>query len=107
MLFFVSGCEDSQTVDKTGFELVTANCVAIGIRVFIDDEPEEIASSEQPHFYPLPAGTYHLFARSNATLSMNEPDPLCWTREISISDGNVTVVVLDCDDAIECNDPVE
>ena len=105
MLLFASGCEDSQTAEETGFELATTNCIVFGIHVQIDGVPlEGMASSEQPYFYPLAAGTYRLFARSNVTLSMSEPDPLCWTREITISDGNVTTVILDCEDTVECNE---
>jgi len=104
MLFFVSGCKESETVAETGFELVTENCIAIGIRVFIDGEYKEMASADQPHFFPLPAGTYDFFARSNATLSINDPDPLCWTRQIEIDDGVVTQVILYCDSTDVCNE---
>ncbi|MBN2072093.1 MAG: hypothetical protein JW814_11620 [Candidatus Krumholzibacteriota bacterium] len=103
MLLFVPGCKDSQSSAETGFELSTTNCVAIGIHVHIDDEYQGLASAEQPQFFALPAGTYHLYARSNASTSV-VIDPLCWSMEISISDGNITEVVLDCTNTIPCED---
>ncbi len=103
MLFTAYGCEDTQTVDQTGFELVADNCIAIGIYVHIDDEYFGFAGADQPKFFPLPAGNYHLFAIGNARLSMDEDDPFpCWTREISINDGQITEVFLDCEESDDC-----
>ncbi|MBN2184131.1 MAG: hypothetical protein JW746_02270 [Candidatus Krumholzibacteriota bacterium] len=104
LLFFVSGCKETQSAEETGFKLVADNCISIGIKVFIDGEYECTVSADQPYFFPLSAGTYDLFARSNATLSISEPDPLCWTRQVSVSDGNITEVLLDCADAEDCNE---
>jgi len=95
-----TGCEeDSTKVSQTGIEMQFTDCLTFGVHIFINDTYQGTCSSEEPKFYPLGAGTYTLYARSNANLGDTY---FCWgPTEISVSDGNTKVVTLSCDGA-EC-----
>lgn len=96
-----SGCgEDSTEVAQTGIEMRFTQCLVFGVHIFVNDTYQGTCSSEEPKFYPLGPGTYTLYARSNANLGETY---FCWSTEISVSDGNTTVVTLSCDGA-ECSD---
>ncbi len=102
LMLAVAGCDDTESSTESGFALTTTNCSVFGIQVSIDGEYQDFASSEELHFFPLPPGTYDLYARSN--IYIDDGDYFfCWTREVTISKGKVTGVVLDCTDA-RCTD---
>jgi hypothetical protein len=101
LVSFSTGCkDDSANATPTGFEMQFADCLVFGVHIFINDTYQGTCSSEEPKFYPLGAGTYTLFARSNANLGETY---FCWTQDITVSDGNTTVVTLSCDGA-ECSE---
>ncbi len=97
---FISGCkEDTVTVADTGFELRFTDCLVSGVWVFIDGEYQDLASTEQPQFFPLPAGTYTYYMRTNAYLD----DVFgCWSGDVRVKDGEMTILTLSCDGA-ECS----
>jgi hypothetical protein len=96
-----TGCEeDSTEAIPTGIEMQFTDCLVFGVHIFIDDTYQGTCSSEEPKFYPLGAGTYALYARSNANLGDTY---FCWSTDVTVSDGNTTVVTLSCDDA-ECTE---
>jgi len=98
---FAAGCEeDSNEVQQTGIELRFSDCLTFGVWVFVDGEYQGMVSSEEPKFFPLGAGSYELYARSNAKLG---DVYFCWTRQISVSDGNISTISLSCEGA-ECSD---
>ncbi|MCU0638446.1 MAG: DUF4493 domain-containing protein [Candidatus Krumholzibacteria bacterium] len=100
--FFSSGCkDDSQEASETGLRIVTDGCIEFGIYIHIDDEPQGMISSLEPANILLPAGTYELFARSNAAWNGNE---LCWTGQYTVSDGSLTTVTLTCSEEQFCGD---
>jgi hypothetical protein len=94
------GCKKETTTDETGLNITTANCLTFGIWVFLDGQYQGMISSEEPHFFSLPSGTYELSARSNADLGEIY---FCWTQEVTVNDGGTTEVLLDCDGA-ECTE---
>lgn len=101
LLVPLTGCEeDAQEAGDTGLFLVFEDCLVFGVWVFIDGEYQDMASSEEPHFFPLPAGTYELYARSNATLG---EICFCWTEAVTVNDGSTTYDTLTCVGA-ECTD---
>lgn len=94
-----TGCEEDTTdVSRTGLEMRFADCLTFGVHIFVNDTYQGTCSSEEPRFYPLAPGSYDLYARSNANLGGTF---YCWNTEISVSDGNITIVRLSCDGA-EC-----
>lgn len=96
-----TGCEeDSADLNPTGLELRFADCLVFGVHIFVNDTYQGTCSSEEPRFYSIGPGDYTLYARSNANLGETY---FCWTMDISISDGNTTVVTLSCDGA-ECSE---
>ncbi|MDD3643524.1 MAG: hypothetical protein PHQ19_08700 [Candidatus Krumholzibacteria bacterium] len=96
-----TGCgEDSTEVTRTGFEMRFTDCLTFGVHIFVNDTYQGTCSSEEPKFYPVGAGTYTLFARSNANLGQTY---FCWSTDLTVSDGNVTVVTLSCEGA-ECDE---
>ncbi len=101
MPVLLAGCsDDTQKVTPTGIELKFTECLTFGVWVFVDDEFQGMASSEEPAFFALAPGTYELYLRGNAYL---DDTYFCWTDEISVSDGNTTVLYYSCDGA-ECQD---
>lgn len=101
-LLLFSGCDEETTsVDPTGIEIYCYGCLPFGVYVFVDDEPIGEISSEESGFFELPSGTYSLYAYSNAESSTTNQF-YCWTLDaVTVSDGNITAVVLPCiDDAL-------
>ena len=104
MPVLLAGCsDDTQEVVPTGIQLNFTDCLTFGVWVHVDDEYMGMASSEEPAFITLAPGTYELYLRGNAYLGEIY---FCWTEEISVSDGNTTVLYFSCDGA-ECEDPDE
>lgn len=98
--FLSAGCEDdTQEASETGLRIVTDGCIEFGIYIHIDDEPQGMIGSLEPANILLPAGTYNLFARSNAAWSGYE---LCWTGVYTVSDGELTTVTLTCSESNFC-----
>ena len=96
-LMFAGGCDDeTEGVSTTGINLTFANCLPFGIWVFVDDEYQSFASSEEPHFVSVTPGNHTLWARSNAQLG---DEYFRWEIEFSVSDGQTTELLLDCTDA--------
>ncbi len=101
MPVLLAGCsDDTEEVTPTGIELNFTECLTFGVWVFVEGEYQGMASSEEPAFFALAPGTYELYLRGNAKLG---DIYFCWTDEISISDGNTTVLSYSCDGA-ECQD---
>jgi hypothetical protein len=102
-LVLFSGCDEETTsVYQTGIEIRCAGCLPFGVYVFVDNEPVGQVSSEEPGFFELPSGTYRLYAYSNAESSTTN-QYYCWTIEsVTVSEGNVTGVVLPCVDEALC-----
>ncbi len=102
-LLLVPGCDEETTeVQQTGIEVRCAGCLPFGVYIFVNDEPIGEVSSEEPGFFELPAGTYSLYAYSNAESSTTN-QYYCWTLEsVTVSDGSVTGVVLPCVDEALC-----
>ena len=101
MPVLLAGCsENSQEVAPTGIRLTFTDCLTFGVWVFIEGEYQGMASSEEPSFFELAPGTYELYMRSNA----NYGDIyVCWTRQVTVSEGSTTSLTLSCDGA-ECTD---
>ncbi|MCK4548803.1 MAG: hypothetical protein KAU49_01495 [Candidatus Krumholzibacteria bacterium] len=101
MPVLLAGCsDDSQEVAPTGISLNFTDCLTFGIWVFIEGEYQGMASSEEPSFFALAPGSYELYMRSNA---MYGDIYVCWTDQITVSDGNTTGLTYSCDGA-ECQD---
>jgi len=101
-LLLFSGCdEETMAVDRTGIEVRCSNCLTFGVYVFIDDDPIGEVSSEETGFFELPSGSYDLYAYSNAE-SHTTNLYYCWHQTVTVSDGNVTGVVLACTDDNLC-----
>ncbi|MBN1884999.1 MAG: hypothetical protein JW876_05700 [Candidatus Krumholzibacteriota bacterium] len=98
-LAIAGGCDDETAgVDQTGINLRFANCLPLGIWVFVDDEYQSFASTEEPQFISVTAGSHTLWARSNAQLG---DEFYSWDIEFSVSDGQITELTLDCTDALD------
>ena len=101
-LLLSAGCdEDTTEVSRTGIEVRCSGCLPFGVYVFVDDEPIGEVSSEEPGFFELPSGTFSLYAYSNAESSTTN-QYFCWSQSVTVSDGNVTDVVLECIDDNLC-----
>ena len=105
MSVLLAGCsDDTQEVMPTGIRLTFTDCLTFGIWVFVDDDYQGLASSEEPAFFALAPGNYELYMRSNAYVGEVEKVYACWTEQISVTDGNTTSLTFSCDGA-ECEDP--
>ncbi len=101
MPVLLAGCsDDTQEVTPTGIKVTFRDCLTFGVWVFVEDEYQGIASSEESAFFPLAPGTYNLYMRSNA---MYGDIYVCWTDQISVSEGSTTSLTYSCDGA-ECQD---
>ncbi len=99
-----SGCkDDTEKVCQTGLQLSFSGCLTFGVWVWVDDEYQGIASSEEPYFFELKDGSHDLYVRSNAKLSENSKY-FCWSDEFTVKDGSITYVVLNCCASAECED---
>ncbi len=99
-MLFSAGCEDeTENAGETGIRIYTQDCLDFGIYVFIDDEEMGFISALEPANIILPAGTYQLFARTNAAWEGHE---LCWTGEYTVTDGELTDIVLPCSTSQYC-----
>ena len=98
LLTFTSGCDEAVEAQATGVTIRCANCLTFEVWVWVDDNFMNIISSEEPTTFEISSGSHSLFARSNA---MDEDNYWCWSLDFSVSDGNITTVVLDCTGA-EC-----
>jgi hypothetical protein len=98
----ITGCEDdSQSTEATGFNLVIEDCISFGVYVYIDGEFQDFASTDEPQFFPLPAGTYDIWAYGNASVGNQYA---CWTDQVTVSDGGVTRLTLFCAEENICTD---
>ena len=102
-LLLAPGCgEETTAVQQTGIEIRCSNCLPFGVYVFVNGEPIGEISSEEPGFFELPSGTYSLYAYSNAESSTTN-QYYCWTMDaVTVSEGNVTGIVLPCIDEALC-----
>ncbi len=98
LLTFTSGCDEAVEVQATGVMVMCEYCLTFEVWVWVDDNFMNIISSEEPVTFEVASGSHSLYARSNA---MDEDNYWCWSLDFSVSDGNVTTVVLDCRGA-EC-----
>lgn len=101
-LLLFSGCDEEPTaVSRTGIEVRCSYCLTFGVYVFVDNEPIGEISSEESDFFELPSGSYDLYAYSNAEFSATNQF-YCWQQTVTVSEGNVTGVVLVCTDDNLC-----
>ncbi len=102
------GCEeDTANVEETGFAMSFENCLPVGVLVFIDSEYQDFISVEEHTFFNIPAGSYTLEVKSNTKFTGGEEDSFYyWSEILSVSDGRVTQIVLDCTGAM-CPDTAE
>ena len=100
LLTFTSGCDEAVEAQTTGVTIRCANCLTFEVWVWIDDNFMNIISSGEPATFEISSGSHSLFARSNAS---DDDNYWCWSLDFSVSDANVTTVVLDCTGA-ECTD---
>ncbi|MCK4350080.1 MAG: hypothetical protein KAX13_04440 [Candidatus Krumholzibacteria bacterium] len=98
LLTFTSGCDEAVEAQATGITIRCSNCLTFEVWVWVDDNFMNIISSEEPATFEISSGSHSLFARSNV---MDEDIYWCWSLDFSVSDGNVTSVILDCTGA-EC-----
>ena len=114
LLMFVIGCEeDAVSVNDTGFqvrfaslelreiELVIDNQVVVdtipieqpaltfAVWVFVDDEYQGRASTDESKFFPFPSGTYYMYVRSNMR-KVTEDTFYTWTRNFTVNDGAIS-----------------
>ncbi len=105
LILFVSlliGCsEKTSSVQETGMSLQFANCLSFAAWVWVDGSYMGTYTSEQPNLIEVPAGGHSLFVRSNLVVADTS---YCWTSNFSVSEGQVTPVVLDCVGA-KCSNP--
>ncbi|MBU8922257.1 MAG: hypothetical protein KOO63_10610 [Bacteroidales bacterium] len=101
----ITGCEDdSQSAEATGFDLVIEDCLSFGVYVYIDGEFQDFASTDEPHFFPLPSGTYEIWAYGNAK-DNNTNQYICWRDyQVTVNDGSVTRLTLYCSEENICSD---
>ncbi|MCK4538104.1 MAG: hypothetical protein KAV42_04840 [Candidatus Krumholzibacteria bacterium] len=98
----ITGCEDdSQSTEATGFELVIEECLSFGVYVYVDGEFQDFASTDEPHFFPLPAGTYDVWAYGNATIGNQYA---CWSNQVTVRDTDVVRLTLFCSEENICTD---
>ena len=96
------GCDEETTaVEATGMEIYCYGCLPFGVYVFVDNEPIGEVSSEESGFFELPSGSYELYAYSNAESSTTN-QYYCWHQTVTVSDGNITAVILPCIDDNLC-----
>lgn len=111
--FFI-GCEEEiEGLDPTGFQLrfaalnlrevirniggtvridtvaVEQECLTFAVWVFVDDEYQGRASTDEPKFFSLGPGTYDLYLRSNMRKA-TEDAFYSWVRRFSVHDGTTT-----------------
>lgn len=99
LIALFTGCEEeTASAEETGIRTVFEDCVTFGVYIFIEGELQTEVSTDEPQFIPLPAGTYHFYGISNASIGGNF---FCWSREITVSDGNMQDILLSCSGA-EC-----
>ncbi len=120
-LIFLLGCEEDTTgVDETGFQVrfavlelreierivegsVEVDTIALeqppltfAVWVFVDDEYQGRASTDEPKFFGIPSGTYDMYIRSNMR-KITEDTFYSWRRNITVNDGNVTFLTFHTD----------
>ena len=90
------GCEEDATeTSSTGLALVFQNCITFNANVFIDDGFVGQYTSERPSFIEVPTGSHRLFVESNLVVHLGDTN-FCWTKNVTVSDGQTTVVNLNC-----------
>jgi hypothetical protein len=94
------GCEEEAAgVAETGIEIRCANCFTFEVTVEVDGEYIGYMSSDEPRFFEVPGGSHRIYAQSTA-ISHSTNTYWCWSEDVSVSDGNVTRITLDCIDAV-------
>ncbi|MBN1163639.1 MAG: hypothetical protein JXB45_03595 [Candidatus Krumholzibacteriota bacterium] len=101
LLMVAPGCEDTQSTDPTGFELSFDECLTVGAWVYVNGKYQDFIAIEHPHFFELPAGSYRVYVRSNAHY---ESYHLCWETNVSVKEGQVTLLRLPCSEDNLCPD---
>jgi hypothetical protein len=101
---YLIGCEEKTTgVAETGIEIQCGNCYPFKVDVFVDGDDIGSFSSEEPKFFNVPTGSHSLYAVSNAVVHVTN-EGWCWTLDFSVSEGNVTEIILECSDDSHCGD---
>ena len=108
------GCEEETTgTDQTGFEVRFATlefreiervsgtsieidtitleqpALTFAVWVFVDDEYQGRASTDETKFFPFPSGTYDMYVRSNMR-KVTEDTFYSWARRFSVNDNATT-----------------
>ncbi|HUV37151.1 MAG TPA: hypothetical protein VMX58_09470 [Patescibacteria group bacterium] len=112
-VLFMIGCEEDATgVDETGFEVrfvalelreierivgqsieidtitLEQPALTFAVWVFVDDEYQGRASTDEPRFFSFPSGTYDMYVRSNMR-KVTQDTFYSWKRRFTI-DENAT-----------------
>jgi len=92
----VLGCEEDATeTTSTGLALSFQNCISFNANVFVDNGFVGQYTSERAAFIEVPSGSHTLFVESNLVVHLGDTN-FCWTRNFTVSEGQATVVTLDC-----------
>ncbi len=120
-LIFLLGCEEETTgVEETGFQVrfavlelreierivegsVEVDTIALeqppltfAVWIFVDDEYQGRASTDEPKFFGIPSGTYDMYVRSNMR-KITEDTFYSWRRSFSVNEGKVTFLTFHTD----------
>jgi hypothetical protein len=120
-LIFLLGCEEETTgVDETGFQVrfvalelreiervvegsIEVDTIALeqpaltfAVWVFVDDEYQGRASTDEPKFFSFPSGTYDMYVRSNMR-KITEDTFYLWRRRFTVNEGNITFMTFHTD----------
>ncbi len=117
------GCEEKTTgVEQTGFKVrfaalelreieridletqsIVIDTVALeqpaltfAVWVFVDEEYQGRASTDESKYFPFPSGTYDMYVRSNMR-KVNEDTFYSWARDFTINDSYTTFITLHTD----------
>lgn len=94
LLSLLFGCAEKTTsVQQTGLELRFANCLTFAAWVWVDGSYVGTYTSDQPNEIDVAPGSHSLFVRGNTVVADTS---YCWTTSFSVSDGELTRLVLDC-----------
>ena len=100
---FAVGCEEEvDSVASTGIEIGFANCITVGIWVWIDGEYQGFMSTDNAEYFETSSGSHEIYCRSNA-IETSTRQYYCWTQSSNFSDNNVSSLALDCEGA-SCTD---
>lgn len=115
VMMFIGCGEDTSGVDQTGFQVrfvsielreierfdqetksIVIDTVALeqpaltfAVWVFVDDEYQGRASTDEPKFFPFPSGTYDMYIRSNMR-KVTQDTFFSWARQFTVDDNYTT-----------------